>query len=65
MHRLILAALLALAACVAGLLLSYHLDWPTSPTIVLCLGAAYLLSLALGRYGVWRLGRHARGHLKA
>lgn len=60
-----LAAALALTACVAGLLLSYHVDWPTSPSIVVLLGAGYLLSLALGRYGVWRLGRHARGHLKA
>ena len=57
---LALAAALALAACVAGLLLSYHLDWPTSPTIVLCLGGAYLLSLVTGRFGVWRQGQHGR-----
>ena len=60
-----LAAALALAACVAGLLLSYHLDWPTSPTIVLCLGATYLGSLVLGRQGLWRGGsRAARRHLQ-
>jgi len=55
-----LAALLALAACVVGLLLSYHLDWPTSPTIVLCLGGVYLLSLVAGRFGAWRQGQHGR-----
>ena len=55
-----LAAGLALAACVVWLLLSYHLDWPTSPTIVLCLGGAYLLSLVTGRFGAWRQGQHGR-----
>ena len=55
-----LAAGLALAACVVGLLLSYHLDWPTSPTIVLCLGGVYLLSLVAGRFGAWRQGQHGR-----
>jgi len=57
---LALAAGLALAACVVGLLLSYHLDWPTSPTIVLCLGGVYLLSLVAGRFGAWRQGQHGR-----
>jgi len=55
-----LAAGLALAACVVGLLLSYHLNWPTSPTIVLCLGGVYLLSLVAGRFGAWRQGQHGR-----
>ena len=55
-----LATLLALVASTAGLLLSYHLDWPTSPTIVLCLGGAYLLSLLAGRFGAWRQGQHGR-----
>jgi len=57
---LALAAGLALAACVVGLLLSYHLNWPTSPTIVLCLGGVYLLSLVAGRFGAWRQGQHGR-----
>ena len=55
-----LATLLALVASTAGLLLSYHLDWPTSPTIVLCLGGVYLLSLVAGRFGAWRQGQHGR-----
>ena len=61
-----LAAALALAACVAGLLISYHADWPTSPTIVLNLGAVYLVSLLVGRPGAWRSGQHGRQrHLRA
>ena len=61
-----LAAALALVACVAGLLISYHADWPTSPTIVLNLGAVYLASLIFGRYGAWRSGQHGRQrHLRA
>ena len=56
----------AVAAGVAGLLISYHADWPTSPTIVLALGAAYLVSLVVGRYGAWRGGQHGRRrHLRA
>ncbi len=49
-----LASAVALAACVAGLLISYHADWPTSPTIVIALGAGYLASLIVGRHGAWR-----------
>lgn len=61
-----LACALALVACAGGLLVSYYVDWPTSPTIVLLLGAAYLVSLLAGRFGVWRLGRQGRQrHLQA
>lgn len=60
-----LAALLALLACVAGLLVSYHADWPTSPVIVLSLGVLYLLSMVVGRYGVLRNHWRSPVHLKA
>lgn len=60
-----LAAALSLAACVAGLLLSYHVDWPTSPSIVITLGAGYLLSLLGGRYGALRQRRNPGRHFKA
>ncbi len=61
-----LASALALGACASGLLISYHADWPTSPAIVLVLGVAYLLSLVVGRYGAWHLGRGRQGrHLRA
>jgi zinc/manganese transport system permease protein len=62
-NMLWLASTLALAGCSAGLLVSYHADWPTGPTIVLCLGAIYLLSLAFGRQGL--VQQRPRIHLKA
>ena len=47
---------------IAGLLLSYHINLPAGPAIVLTLGAIYLLSLALGPLGPlasrWRSGWH-------
>lgn len=48
-----------------GLLLSYHTDTATGPTIVLTLGAALVLSLVVGRSGglLWRVVK--RRHLEA
>ncbi|MBQ6655726.1 MAG: metal ABC transporter permease [Ottowia sp.] len=59
-----LATLLALAGCLAGLLASYHLDWPASPAIVLAHGAAYAASLLASRHGLLRPRRQARRHLQ-
>ena len=56
------AMLIAMLSGLVGLLLSYHLQWPSGPAIVLVAGAIYLLSLAFGpREGlVWRvLHRHS------
>lgn len=41
----------AMVASVAGLLLSYHLDTPSGPTIIGCAGALYALSLLLSPGG--------------
>jgi zinc/manganese transport system permease protein len=59
-----LAVLAAVLACWAGLLLSYYVDWPTSPAIVLVLGGWYALSLFLGRFGLIRQNRLSPVHLK-
>ena len=40
-----LSALIGLAAAIAGLVLSYQVDLPSGPSIVLCAGLAYLLSV--------------------
>ncbi|MCD8548333.1 MAG: metal ABC transporter permease [Aeromonadaceae bacterium] len=60
------SCLLALLACISGLLFSYYQGWPTSPTIILSLGVGYALSLLLGGQGglLPRLIRR-RHHLEA
>ena len=59
---LVLAAGLALLAGVSGLLVSYHYEWPTGPTIVLTLGLMYCLSLLLAPTGVLRRKNRPRRH---
>jgi zinc/manganese transport system permease protein len=61
---LTLAGALALLASASGLLISYHADWPTSPTIVLCLGVAYLVSMLLAPFGL-RAQQRSSSHLQA
>ncbi|MCW5671030.1 MAG: metal ABC transporter permease [Hydrogenophaga sp.] len=68
-HRLLpllaSAVAVALLASATGLLVSYHADWPTSPVIVLSLGAMYLLSMLFAPHGVLRQRRPTLSHLKA
>lgn len=59
---LVLSALLALVAGVAGLLLSYYFEWPTGPTIVLTLGLLYCVSLLLAPAGLLRRKNRPRRH---
>ncbi len=42
-----LSSVLGIFGCYAGLLLSYHIDWPSGPSIILCLGAQCLLIYCL------------------
>lgn len=61
----LVAALIAAFSGFAGLLLSYHAQWPSGPAIVLVAGVAYLVSVAAGpRDGLlWRLWRRShRSH---
>lgn len=48
---LAIAPLLAFAGSVCGLLLSFYLDFPAGPAVVLTLGALYLFSMAAGPFG--------------
>jgi len=52
-----MAVLIAMVSSVAGLLLSYHLDLPSGPAIVLVNGLFYALSILVGARGglLWRL----------
>jgi zinc/manganese transport system permease protein len=61
----LVAALIGVLSGVAGLLVSYHLNLPSGPAIVLTCGAVYLLSVAAGpRESLWRRFVPAR-HLEA
>jgi zinc/manganese transport system permease protein len=51
----------AAAAGYAGLLLSYHWDTPSGPTIIACAGALYAVSLLLAPGG-WLASHAARRH---
>lgn len=48
---LLLSCLIAMLGCYAGLLVSYHIGWPTSPAIILILGAIYMMSFIAGANG--------------
>jgi zinc/manganese transport system permease protein len=59
-----LATLIGMASGTIGLLISYHAESPSGPTIILVAGAATLISMLAGPYGglLRRLmrGRHVR-----
>ncbi len=58
----LVAMVIAFASGIGGLLLSFHLNLPSGPSIILVAGAAYLLSVGLGPVGSlrarWFPGRH-------
>jgi zinc/manganese transport system permease protein len=60
----LLAVAIALAGSVGGLLLSYHLEWATGPTIVLVLGIAYCVSLVAGIQGLVAQNVRPRRHYR-
>ena len=64
-HLLLISVLLAMVSSLTGLLVSYHLGWPTSPAIILTLGVGYFSSILFGRQSglLWRYVR--RTHLQA
>jgi zinc/manganese transport system permease protein len=47
----VLSVVFAMIAGYLGLLLSYHLNFPTGPSIVLMAGLFYIISLLVGRFG--------------
>jgi zinc/manganese transport system permease protein len=63
LSSLILCAIgIAIVSGYAGLLVSFHFDLPSGPSIVLVAGAIYLASVVLGRRGGILAGRVARTH---
>lgn len=61
----LVAMAVAFASGIGGLLLSFHLNLPSGPAIVLVAGAAYLLSLAFGPVGSLRMRWFPGQHLDA
>jgi len=57
------AAIIAVIASYSGLLLSFHLNVPSGPAIILVAGLCYVFSVFFGRYGSLYSRRKARGHL--
>ncbi|ANF56905.1 metal ABC transporter permease [Halotalea alkalilenta] len=63
---ILIAILVAACSSVAGLLLSYHLDLPSGPCIILISGGIYLLSALFGRrHSLWRRLRRRASPLAA
>jgi zinc/manganese transport system permease protein len=58
----VLAIVSSAAASFIGLLLSYHLNLPSGPAIVLTAGAFYIASVAFGSYGSLRVHFLPRRH---
>jgi zinc/manganese transport system permease protein len=59
--QLVNASAQAMLASTAGLLLSYHFDTPSGPTIIGCAGALYFVSLLVAPGG-WLAGLKSRSH---
>ena len=62
--QLLNACAQAVLSCAVGLLLSYHFDTPSGPTIIGCAGALYAASLLLAPGG-WRGRRRPLRHRSA
>ncbi|SFX40581.1 metal ABC transporter permease [Marinospirillum alkaliphilum] len=59
------AVALAMLGCWLGLLMSWHLDLPTGPAIILMLGLLHVFSLFMGRDGLLKRWLHPGKHLKS
>lgn len=61
---MILASVIAACCGFFGLLLSYYVDLPSGPAIILCCGIVYLLSLFVGTDSgvLWQFYRRRRHH---
>ena len=60
---LIVSMLMSFVGCYTGLLLSFYLDLPAGPAIILCLGMVYIASLLIGLNGGVLATYNAKRHL--
>jgi zinc/manganese transport system permease protein len=63
-HVMLIAVLIAVVGAFGGLVLSYNLNAPSGPAIILVVGAFYLLSLIFGRHGSLRARYFPFRHLE-
>ncbi|MED5578701.1 MAG: metal ABC transporter permease [Nitrospinota bacterium] len=61
---ILISVLFSLLGGIIGLLLSYHFDFPTGPTIILIIGLMYIVSILFGRYGSLLIQFLPRTHLE-
>lgn len=61
---LLIAAIIAVLCGYIGLLLSFYIDLPSGPAIILCCGLVYILSLFVGSESgiLWRVYKRQRHH---
>jgi zinc/manganese transport system permease protein len=57
------AAIIAMISSYTGLLLSFYMNFPSGPSIILTAGLCYGLSVIFGRYGSLYSRRKTSGHL--
>ena len=50
-NMFIIAIFTAIIASYFGVLLSYHYNWPSGPSIILVIGACYIFSIFFGKFG--------------
>lgn len=62
---LLLSCLFAILGCYIGLLLSYHVGWPTSSSIILVMGGLYIGSFIFGMNGSMITHLNKPKHLSA
>lgn len=60
---LLVAVLISLAGCVTGLLISFYVDLPAGPAIVLSVGVFYIASIFFGAHGGFLSKVFANQHL--
>lgn len=62
---LLIAAIIAVLCGYIGLLLSFYIDLPSGPAIILCCGLVYILSLFVGSESgiLWRVYKRQRHHV--
>ncbi len=61
---MLIAVLIAIVSALGGLILSYNLNAPSGPAIILAVGAIYIFSLCFGHYGSLRARYFPFRHLE-